>query len=120
MNEYVEKAKKTFSSFGRKAIRKSTEVYEITKTSVKISSIKEAINEEYKKIGEIVYKNYRGQDVPSGELEEICGKIEELNSQIEDLSVNLANLKNLTSCPVCGAEITKDSTFCAKCGEKID
>ena len=119
MQEYVETAKKSITSATKKVIKKSSEVYEVTKLSLKISSIKDDIDDEYKKIGKIIYDNYKGSEVSSDEVEKICDEIEKLKIQVKELSEQLAEVKNVAVCPNCGAEISKESSFCAKCGEKV-
>lgn len=119
MQEYVETAKKTITSATRKVIKKSSEMYEVTKLSLKISALKGDIEEKYKEIGEIAYKGYKGGDVTSETAESLFAEIDEINSQIDEYSKKLAEAKNTAVCPYCGAEISKDSTYCASCGEKI-
>lgn len=119
MQEYVENAKKTITSATRKVIKKSSEMYEVTKLSLKISALKGDIEEKYKEIGEIAYKSYKGDEITSESAEELFAKIDEINSKIDEYSKKLAAAKNNAVCPYCGAELSKDSTYCASCGEKI-
>ncbi len=119
MQEYLENAKKTISSITKKAVKKSSEVYENTKISFKISGIKSDIEDEYVKIGRIVYQKYKGNDISTDDAESICAKIDSLFAEIEELNAQLAQNKNINVCPTCGAENLSGNTFCANCGEKL-
>lgn len=120
MQEYLDNAKKFITSFTKKAVKKSSEVYENTKLSIKISNIKTDIEEEYKKIGKIVYEKYKGKEISSDDAEAICSKIDLLFGKIDDLNQKMAENKDVHICPACGAEVSPESTFCANCGEKIE
>ena len=54
------------------------------------------------------------------ELRDKFAEIDEINEKINELSAKLSEIKDVNICPSCGAEVSKSSAFCAKCGEKID
>lgn len=120
MQEYVENAKKVFTSATKKVLRKSSEIYETTKVSLKISSLKGDIDAKYAEIGKAAYKSYKGEEISSDTAEKLFAEIDEINSQIAELSQKLSDMKDVVICPECGSEISKDSVFCANCGERIE
>ena len=119
MNEYVENAKKVLTATTQKVVEKSTVIYSTTKLSLKITKLKSEMDECYKKIGEIVYANYKGGEASSDDIEVLCGKIEALRTEIDEISAEIAETKGAAVCPNCGAEIKKDCSYCAKCGTEI-
>lgn len=120
MQEYVENAKKAVTSATKKVVKKSGEIYEATKISLKISALKSDIDEKYCEIGKAAYKSYKGEEISSELAEKTFAEIDEINEKINELSAKLSEIKDVNICPSCGAEISKSSAFCAKCGEKID
>ena len=117
--EYFESAKKIFVSTTQKVAEKSGEVYSTTKLSLKISKLKGEIEKRYTKIGEIVYANYKGDEVSGEDVETLCTEIENIYENIDELSAEIAKIRDAVVCPVCGSEIKKGSSFCAKCGAEI-
>ena len=120
MQEYVETAKKVVTSATKKVVKKSAEIYETTKVSLKISALKSKIDEKYCEIGKIAYKGYKGESVSPDAADKLFAEIDGINENISELSSKLSEMKDVKVCPSCGAEISKTSTFCAECGEKID
>ena len=50
MHEYLETAKKTLLTATRKVVKKSSEVYDVTKLSLKISSLNDETDKKYTEI----------------------------------------------------------------------
>lgn len=119
MHEYLETAKKTLLTATRKVVKKSSEVYDVTKLSLKISSLEDEADKKYNEIGKLIYSNFKGFEISSEDVERLCAEIDVIKGNIDDISRQISELKNATICPECGAEVSKNSTFCAKCGEKI-
>ncbi len=119
MNEYVESAKKIVESTAQKVIKKSGDIYSITKMSLQMSKVKSEIDDCYKKIGKMFYASYRGDTASGDEAELLCKKIDELMEEIEVISNQIAEIKDVAVCKNCGAEVKKESPYCAKCGEEI-
>ncbi len=120
MQEYVENAKKVLTSATKKVLRKSSEIYETTKVSLKISSLKSDIDAKYAEIGKAAYKSYKGEEISSDAAEKLFMEIDKINDEIAELSQKLSDMKDVVICPECGSEISKDSMFCANCGERIE
>lgn len=119
MQEYVETAKKVVTKATKKVVKKSSEIYELSKLSLKINAAKAEIEERYAEIGKMIYESYKDDTAPPEKLHELCEKIDGKFQLIEELSLQLAELKNVQTCPQCGAQIMKNSVFCAKCGKEL-
>lgn len=119
MNKYLEDAKKFLGKATSTVVEKSGEVYSTAKLSLKISKLKSEAEECYKKIGEIVYANYKGNEVSGDEAETLCAQIEKIYNEIDGISAKLAEIKGTAICPNCGSEVKKDSSYCAKCGTEM-
>ena len=119
MNEYVETARKVITDTAGKVAETSNNLYNTARLSLKISKLKTNINECYRKMGEICYKNYQGKETSEEDAENLCVQIDKINERIARLSAEIAELKGCAVCENCGAEIQKDSSYCAKCGAEV-
>ncbi|OQB16096.1 MAG: Rad50 zinc hook motif protein [Firmicutes bacterium ADurb.Bin193] len=119
MEKIFEDIKKTFSRAAGKFAKKSGEVLEVSKLTLAISAANSDIKEEYEKIGRIIYEGREKNDLTTEELNAHFEAIDGLLAKIGEYRQKLNEIKNVRVCPVCGAELSKDSTFCAKCGEKL-
>ena len=116
-----------FDKLGKKA----TEAYKMTadktgkiareaKLKLKISELRNQINDIYKEIGEKVYeKHIREEEINiQKDLEEQCTKIDVLSDEIETMLQECLTLKDKKQCPNCNYQIDKEDKFCPKCGQK--
>lgn len=89
------KVKKTVKKAVKATVQTSTEVIDYGKCKIKISSLKDKIEENFTKIGECVFnKNIYDADVDTDELEKLCNEIVEWKSEIESLSETIKKSKN--------------------------
>lgn len=103
--------------FGKNLTDKGKDIVEITKLNSQINTEKENIKALYLKIGEEVYQAYKNGGESA--YAELCGQIAEIDAKIQELSNKVLELKNASKCPSCGAEVTKETAFCPKCGTKL-
>ncbi|MCL2678021.1 MAG: zinc ribbon domain-containing protein [Clostridiales bacterium] len=99
------------------AASKTKNLAETTKLSLSINSKEGDIKEIYNKIGEAFYLCCR--EGAEGELEVLCEKIDTLKNEIAEIRTKILKIKNISLCPVCNAENTAESKFCAKCGASL-
>ena len=102
---------------GKNIAEKGKDVLEITKLNTQIASEKDKIKDLYEKIGEQVYNSYLSSG--SSEYEDLCVQIQEIENKIKELTDKVLELKNAVKCSNCGAELTKDTIYCPKCGTKV-
>lgn len=119
MEKIFEDMKKTISSAARTVARKSGKIMETSKITLAISGANSDIKEEYEKIGELIYKSYKNGEASIPDIAAHCELIDAKLEQIEQYREKLGRLKNVKLCPACKAQLSSESTFCAKCGEKL-
>lgn len=119
VNGYVENAKEVITSAAKKVVEKSSAIYSTTKLTYEISKLRDEMNKCYKELGQIFYANYLGKEASSEKAEELCCKIDSLKEDIDKLATEIAYIKGNAVCDNCGAEITKESSYCAKCGKEL-
>lgn len=108
--ESVERGAKTVSDNSKKFAEKN-------KIKRELSSIESSINNDYIVLGKAMFEKICN-DTDSEFAETISG-IKEKNQKLEELKNTLMSLEDKSSCPNCGAQISKDQVFCDKCGQKI-
>ena len=108
---------KKISQTSQNAVEKTKIFTATTKLNFDINEAKNQISEYYRQIGEIYFANY--QNNPSAELLDLVVKIKEKLSEIEKMTAQIVELKGVTICPQCGAEVPADTSFCGKCGCKV-
>ena len=119
MSNTFEDVKKTLQSAAGKAVKKTGEIYETTKLSLNISAVNSDIDELYKQIGKSVYTHYTDDDFSIDDISALCEAVDAKKNELSELQVKMAELKNASLCPECGATVSNDSAFCAKCGAKL-
>jgi len=114
---FFDDLKNKVSSTAKNVAQKSGELVEITKLNLSISSEQDKINKVYAEIGALVYKSFKeGQET---EFVQQCEAIKASEAVIAETKAKILELKNSKTCAQCGAEVTKEVSFCPKCGASI-
>ena len=102
------------NQFAQSAINKSKEVAEVTKLNSRISTLNTNKKSLYTQVGEYVLGNDLLKEDAS--VAAWALQLEEIVKEIEENQKKIREVKNIQVCPQCGAELTRESRFCAKCG----
>ncbi|MBQ6894383.1 MAG: zinc-ribbon domain-containing protein [Clostridia bacterium] len=113
------KIKKGFSVAAQKTKETSESVIEIAKLKYKLVEINSEIEENFKKIGKLVYNAAEDEDITDG-IKELCDTITALTEKRDDMQENFNELVNKKQCPKCGMKLDKDFEFCPKCGHNFE
>lgn len=104
-------AVKTAENVGSRA----SDVYNVSKTNLKILDLTTDIEIIYKEIGRLIYSAHVSDDASTESLDEMLCTIDEKKRQIEELRESIAK-GGVKVCPSCGRENSSDSNFCSGCG----
>ena len=110
--------KRGFSKAAQKTKETSETVMEIAKLKYKLVEINSDIEDNYKKIGKLVYNAAEDEDITEN-LKELCDEITSLTEKRDDMQENFNELVNKKQCPKCGMKLDKDFEFCPKCGRRL-
>lgn len=100
------------------AVTKSKEVAEITKLNMEINTAEQKIRELAAQIGLIVAdQKLLAEHEPVAAL---TAQIEALRETVAKAQGTIRGIKNLDVCPSCGAQVSRTSRFCDKCGHPME
>ena len=114
--DVVIKAKSVADAAGKKTV----ELVEMTKLSLAIAEAKDKNEKIFCEMGKIVYDAVKDD---SDCIEEIKAKaliVDDNIVMINQLNEKLAQMKCMKKCAICGSDNQKVSTYCHKCGAKLD
>ena len=101
----------------QKTISKSKEVAGVAKLNLEISTLNQNIKNIQNEVGAYVLEN--GLLLDDASVSEWAAKVAALKADIEANTEKIHDLKNVSLCPGCGAEVARTSKFCDKCGTAI-
>lgn len=109
---------KKVTETAKAAARKSGDIYEVTKLSMAIGLEEDRIDNVYTQIGKIAYDSFQKGEGSFDIFKEKFDIIKGYETNINDMKQKILEMKGLKVCPVCGAELDVDSSYCSKCGVK--
>lgn len=117
MNNFLDKVKKGVSD----ASSKAKTMVDINKLKSQISQLNKEIDEEYKRIGLIVFNSFKdnNEENANEQIEERCNVILKKLEEINAINREVMELTNEKKCS-CGANISMDAKFCPSCGKKFE
>jgi uncharacterized membrane protein YvbJ len=108
---------KKISSASQEAIAKGKDLADIAKLNSNIADEKNKINAAYKEIGKKYFETH-AEDFEEG-YGELVGNIKASLEKIATFEQQIVDIKGITKCPSCGAEVPKGAAFCTSCGTAI-
>lgn len=102
------------------AVAKSKEMAEITRLNVEISNLEQSLRDNYIQLGQYVLSH---PDLIAAEDEtvvQIRQSVTDLQAKVEQDRQTICDLRNVNICSNCGAEVSRSSKFCDKCGTAMD
>lgn len=114
-----------FEQIGKKISDASQGVATQTKNFAETTRLSGAISDNEKKIGRLyadlgkAYYDAHAHDAEA-EQRQIIEEINALFADIEAKKEEIKQIKGVTKCPNCGADIPLNAVFCSSCGHKAD
>lgn len=103
----------------REAGRKTGDTVEITRLNVRIFDVGSEMNVLYRKLGELMYAAYSGEEADDGRMDALLAEIDAKKAETASLRARISELKKEKPCPVCGEGCTGGDRFCRRCGAEI-
>ena len=113
MASFFDDIGKAFSNAGQK----TKNMADAAKLNSTISEEEKKLNSIYAQIGQTyIQLHFEDYEEPFAPL---IQSYVESRKRIEDMTKRVKELKNITSCPGCGADISGNAAFCSKCGYRM-
>lgn len=108
--------KENMSRFAQSAVMKSKEMAEVTRLNVEISNTEQKMCELYRQLGEYLVQHPELLPTADETVQGLHTSLLELQEKLETVKQTLLDVKNTNICPSCGAEVSRSSKFCDRCG----
>lgn len=113
-----------FEQLGKRITDASQGVAQQTKNFADITRLNNSISEKEKRITQLyltIGKNYyeRHKEDLSSQEQQSIDQINVLSAEIAQCREEIKQIKGVTKCTVCGAEIPVNAAFCNACGAKV-
>ena len=102
----------------KSAVSKSKEMAEITRLNMENSSSEQKIKELAVQIGTLVVDQQLLMD--NVQVAEWAAQIAKLREAVAKNQETIREIRNINICSNCGAEVSRTSKFCDKCGSPMD
>lgn len=114
---FFESLGKRLTDAGQNVVQQTKDLAEVTKLNNAISEKERQISRLFAAIGQSYYEAHK--DDPTAEEPE---KIAEITSLYADIFANrekIKQIKGVTKCENCGADVPLNAVFCNACGAKV-
>jgi len=119
MNDFLDNLSKVVNDTAKKAIKASSDVVDLTKTSLNIKFDEVKRESFFKEIGKSVYKAYKAApESVSDDVADFCKCIDEIEASINSQKSKVAQMQNKKFCVNCGKTLDKSVNYCYSCGAK--
>lgn len=114
-DDVIKTGKNVVSTAGKK----TDSAVRLSKLKLKYSQTRSDIRAKYEKLGEFIYQASKSGEKDEDALNEQITALNDCFAQLEEISKQADELRNLVTCPECGAKHKDDDTYCSKCGAKL-
>ena len=111
----ISTGKNVVSSAGKK----TDSAVKLSKLKIRETQINNDIRSRYEKLGELCYQAYKSGEKNEDELNEQLTGLDNCYNELEEISKQTDELKNMVTCPKCGAKHKDEDAFCSVCGAKL-
>ena len=103
----------------RVAGRRAGQMVDVAKLNVQLFDLNGEYNEVLRQLGQVMYDTHRGRAPEGDRVTELLEQADERAERIAELKARIADLRQVESCPHCGAPCGKGDKFCRSCGAKL-
>ena len=113
---FFDQLSKTINSVSQNVSQQTKNITDISRYNSSIAEKERKIEDLYLKMGEKYYLAHKDSN------DDETGFVAEINSlftEIKNDKSAIERIKGVITCPSCGNDNPKDSTFCSKCGTRL-
>ena len=117
IGEKIDNLGEKITKTGQGAVNKTKELAEIAKLTLAVKEEERKISEAHETIGREYVEKFAGS--ADRILPEVFEQISESEKEIASLNERIRELKGISICAECGAEVENGVKFCPKCGAAV-
>lgn len=102
---------------GQNVAQQTKGITDVVRLNSEVSVKKRTITQLYAEIGRAYYERHKSD--PDAEELQTISKICTLHEEIAQRQETIKQIKGVTKCPACGADVTMGSAFCSSCGGRM-
>ncbi|MBP3602871.1 MAG: zinc-ribbon domain-containing protein [Lachnospiraceae bacterium] len=114
---FLDNMGKTISDASQGALKKGKDMADVAKFNSLINDEEKKITGIYEQIGK-KYVEVLGESADEN-FKELLDLLKASQDKVEEYRNNVKELKGVSNCPTCGAEVANNALFCAVCGTKM-
>lgn len=99
--------------------QKTNEFVDYSKLKFTASGLSNEIKRKYQALGEEIYTSSKIGADDTTAVELLIQEIDDLKAELQATNELITAARKKVTCPVCKAEVDKESAFCNKCGARI-
>lgn len=99
--------------------KKTDSAVKLSKLKIKETQINNDIRARFEKLGEFIYQSTKSGEKDEDALNEQLAGLNDCYKELEEISKQTDDLKNVVTCPGCGAKRKDEDVFCSICGAKL-
>ena len=116
--EFWDEIYKKMTDVADYTVKETGKLTESAKLRFNLMREKNRLEDAYKNMGELYYKQMKAGEFDEGKISLAYDKIEKSIVEIERLEDLISLIGNVKNCSNCGEKLTKDMAFCPACGAK--
>ena len=117
--EILAKVKEKASVAADYTAKQAGKVVETTKLNILLYELNGDIEDDERRIGQIVYAAHRGETADQAELDALLVKLDAAYADAADLRRKIAERRKKKTCPSCGRACAEEDDFCSGCGASM-
>ena len=117
--EILAKVKEKASVAADYTAKQAGKVVETTKLNLRLYELNGDIEDDERRIGQIVYAAHRGETADQAELDALLVKLDAAHADAADLRRKIAERRKKKTCPSCGRACAEEDDFCSGCGASM-
>lgn len=99
--------------------KKTTELTDLARLKINIHSEENKLERCFTEIGRAYYNSKKSGEDASSEISTLIMQADKISADIDNLKRETAQLRRVSFCFSCGAEVSDDCVFCPTCGNKL-
>ena len=118
--DFFDEVYKKLTDTANTTVSNTERLTERAKLKFSLMREKSKLEESFKKLGELYYRQIKNGDVSDKRIALAYDRIEKSMVVIDELNLKISAVSNSKICASCGERLDRDMQFCHKCGKKVD